>query len=232
MTVTFNISEVMEFTYGAEVDASNCRMYDSLNCKGCCGGGKESSEMVKKHVRFADEVNRCGSTQQFSSQYQKRDVGLCSCCKDASIENESHGVGKPILMYGIESPKFDSKSVHQTDFGPKTVPFKEMPPWHPILKDRWKMPDVPSFKKSTYQTDYTPPIGNLKDRKPVYLAPKKKVSLTKMTSHVYPPDPVIENGSFALGKNIFLEPVCNGLLRSSQSPLSPGGQLRMLICRI
>ncbi|GFS40042.1 uncharacterized protein TNIN_371851 [Trichonephila inaurata madagascariensis] len=175
MTVTFNISEVMEFTYGAEVDASNCRTYDSLNCKGCCSGGRESSERVKKHVRFADEVNRCEGTQQLSSQYVKRDVGLCSCCKDASIENESHGVGRPILIYGIESPKFDSKSVHQTDFGPKTVPFKEMPPWHPILKDRWKMPDVPSFKKSTYQTDYTPPIGVLRDRKPVYLAPKKKV---------------------------------------------------------
>ncbi|GFR12365.1 uncharacterized protein TNCT_580821 [Trichonephila clavata] len=165
----------MEFKYGAEVDGSNCVAYDSLNCKGCCSGGRASSEKIKKHVRFADEVDKCEDTQQFSPQYQKRNVGLCACCKDASIENESQGVGRPILIYGIESPKFDSKSVHQTDFGPKTVPFKEMPPWHPILKDRWKMPDVPSLKKSTYQTDYTPPIGILKDRKPVYLAPKKKV---------------------------------------------------------
>lgn len=36
--------------------------------------------------------------------------------------------------------------------------FREMPPWHPIVKNRWRSLQVPSLNKTTYQHAYTPPI--------------------------------------------------------------------------
>ncbi|KAF8766943.1 hypothetical protein HNY73_019958 [Argiope bruennichi] len=153
----------------------NCHVYDSLNCKGCCSGGDGSPLTNKKHAHFFKEL--VNGDKNYATENQQSAVGICACCKDPPCQpfpKSCQNFGGPVLLYEIPSPKFEGVSIHQQDFRPKPVPVKEMPPWHPILKDRWKAIDVPSFNKSTYQSDFTPQVVTQECRKPVYLAPKVK----------------------------------------------------------
>ncbi|GBN33960.1 hypothetical protein AVEN_64415-1 [Araneus ventricosus] len=156
-------------------DGINCYVYDSLNCKGCCDGGSSSPPRDRKHAHFYQDI-RDGS-ENYAAENRQFPVGICACCKDPPCQpfpKSCQNFGRPILVYEIPTPKFEGTTTHQRDFGPKPVPVKEMPPWHPILKDRWKSLDVPSFNKSTYQSDFTPQVATQECRKPVYLAPRER----------------------------------------------------------
>ncbi|GIY38282.1 uncharacterized protein CDAR_107181 [Caerostris darwini] len=181
----------MNNKYGREIGLGiSCHVYGSLNCKGCCSGGQTGPFKDEKHVHFLDDgrghdedkhenfyrddkQDVCGN-DKLRLSYQYSTDGLCTCCKEASSQSRKQGFGRPILLYEIPKPKFDGISTHQSDFTPKPIPFRDLPPWHPILKDRWKLSDVPSLNKSVYQNDFSPQIALQGPRDPVYLAPKEK----------------------------------------------------------
>ncbi|XP_035207834.1 uncharacterized protein LOC118182557 isoform X2 [Stegodyphus dumicola] len=133
----------------------------------------EASKKPKKKVRFSDEV-------QIYELEKPVDFcrlgGLCSCCQKASLQSQPQNVGRPVLIYELPEPKFDDTTTNKRDFQWHDMPKREIPPWHPLIKDRWFLLDVPSINKSIYQSDFTPQVAVKEQRKPVYLAPNKEQS--------------------------------------------------------
>ncbi|XP_071034058.1 uncharacterized protein [Parasteatoda tepidariorum] len=125
-------------------------------CKGCC---------VTTDRITADE-------REEEREYPPEKDRVCLCCCQEEVKKVD-----AVLFYSLPEPKFEGQSVHKRDFTWKPIPKKELPPWHPLLSDRWKSLQVPSIKKSTYQNDfYPPPPCVSKTKEPEYSVPEEEIS--------------------------------------------------------
>ncbi|GIY57735.1 uncharacterized protein CEXT_299851 [Caerostris extrusa] len=159
----------MNNKYGREIGLGvSCHVYGSLNCKGCCSGGQTGPLKDEKHVHFLDDgrghdedehdnfyrddkQDVCGN-DKLRLSYQYSTDGLCTCCKEASSQSRSQGFGRPILLYEIPKPKFDGISIHQSDFTPKPLPFRDLPHGIQSLKI------AGNFQRYLVSTRYSPDI--------------------------------------------------------------------------